>query len=294
VISSRCNAIKLGTETNGGFKKICISNCVIKPSKIEKPTFYGLNKGIAGIALEIVDGGLMEGVSISNIQIDGTESPIFIRLGNRAGPYQKDMIVDNIGSLSDINISHVQVKNAGNIGCSITGLPKHPVKNIQLSDIFIEQKGGKVQNDSALYIGEKEKDYPEAIMFGILPAYGFYMRHASNISVENIHLSTKQTDLRPAFYLTDVSNGILSNMQLQSSDATNANIELNDSRDIVIKSNIINGKSNHLVKFGGGQVSNISLINNLLNKSSKLYNANSTVKNIFESGNVTKITNRKK
>ena len=109
VISSRCNAIKLGTETNGGFRNIHISNCVVKPSTIGKG-IYGYQKGLAGIALEIVDGGTMEGISISGIQIEGTAAPIFIRLGNRARPYQKNSPVTTIGTIKQISLSDIHGK----------------------------------------------------------------------------------------------------------------------------------------------------------------------------------------
>jgi polygalacturonase len=286
VISSRCNAIKLGTESNGGFKNICISNCVVKPSELVQPAFYGHVGGTAGIALEIVDGGVMKGISISNIYIDGTESPIFIRLANRARPYKKDMVIDHVGVLSDVNISHVQVKNAGQTGCSITGLPGHPVENIHFSDISMEQTGGKAPNDSAQYMEEKEKDYPEATMFGILPAYGFYIRHASNISFEDIRLSTKEEDLRPAFYGVDLKQGVFSDMQLQSSDATKDNICLTDSRDVVIKGNIIRGKSACFVHLSGAKNSDITIINNLVNETQKLYKADLIVEKLFDFGNI--------
>ena len=38
------------------------------------------NTGITGIVLEIVDGGIMDRVTINNITMDGVQSPIFIRL----------------------------------------------------------------------------------------------------------------------------------------------------------------------------------------------------------------------
>src|SRR5690606_36384331 len=84
VVSSFCNAIKAGTESTGGFRNITMSNCVVKPSRNKgHPIFNTPRHGITGISLEIVDGGTMEGVSISNITIEGTECPLYIRLGNR-------------------------------------------------------------------------------------------------------------------------------------------------------------------------------------------------------------------
>jgi polygalacturonase len=113
VVSSRCNAIKLGTETNGGFRNIQISACVIKPSKLTVPPFFGREGGISAIALEIVDGGTMENISVSNILIDGTESPIFIRLGNRARTYREGVVINKVGTITAVSISNIRIKNAG-------------------------------------------------------------------------------------------------------------------------------------------------------------------------------------
>ncbi|MFC2116918.1 glycoside hydrolase family 28 protein, partial [Bacteroidota bacterium] len=90
IISSHCNAIKCGTESSGGFRNITISNCIIRPSS--SPTkIYGEFNGDGGIALEMVDGGIMENVSISNIVIEGPQVPLFIRLGNRGREYKKGL-----------------------------------------------------------------------------------------------------------------------------------------------------------------------------------------------------------
>ena len=95
VVSSHCNGIKLGTETNGGFRNISISHCIVKPSYDQSTQFFGdsLKRGTSAISLEIVDGGIMENVHVSDIVVDGTESPIFIRLGNRARGYAEGVPV---------------------------------------------------------------------------------------------------------------------------------------------------------------------------------------------------------
>jgi len=201
VVSSHCNAIKLGTESNGGFKNITINNCVVKPSAIKTEQFYGKPTGISAISLEIVDGGSLQNVNISDIVVDGTESPIFIRLGNRARPYRQGQVIDNIGTIDGIHINNITVTNAGQTGCSITGLPNHPLQNIYLSNITITQKGGckKIATPK----DEKEKEYPEATMWGDLPAKGFFVRHAKNIVFNNIEINTIQNDERPAFWYED-------------------------------------------------------------------------------------------
>jgi len=204
VISSHCNGLKMGTESSGGFKNITIGNCVVTPSAVDNSTIYGNVMGISGISLEMVDGGVLRGVNISNIQIDGTQSPIFIRLANRARPFSEAQGKIEVGSLSDVMISNINITNALDFGCSITGIPGYPVKNVRLSDISIETAGKGTVDDFQSAVPEKDKDYPEATMFGKLPAYGFFIRHAENVEMNNVRYSTTQPDFRPALYLNDV------------------------------------------------------------------------------------------
>ena len=110
VLSSHCNAIKMGTESTGGFRNITISNIVVKPS--DSPTkIYGQHRGISGITLGMVDGGILEGVTISNIRIDGPQVPIYMRLGNRARKHHDNAPKPGVGIFRDVNISDVIATN---------------------------------------------------------------------------------------------------------------------------------------------------------------------------------------
>ncbi|MCH5302541.1 MAG: glycoside hydrolase [Prevotella sp.] len=214
VVSSHCNAVKLGTETNGGFRNINISGIVIKPSADQREKFFGQWTGSSAISLEIVDGGVLENVNVSDITVEGTESPIFIRLGNRGRGYiAKDLDagdivpITHVGTINGVHLSNIHIRNAGATGCSITGLPGHPVKNVWLSDITLHHKGGvKPQQLAAIADSlkdEKEKEYPEATMWGLLPAKGFYLRHVSNVKYGNIEVQTEWPDARPDFVRVD-------------------------------------------------------------------------------------------
>ena len=214
VVSSHCNAIKLGTETNGGFHNINISNIVVKPSYDQQEKFFGQWIGSSAISLEIVDGGRMENVSVSNVSVEGTEAPIFIRLGNRARGYLlggKDfdslIPIDHVGTIDGIRLDNIQIRHAGSMGCSISGLPGHPVENVSLSRISIHHKGGVSASDlpkiEESIKDEKEKDYPESTMWGNLPAKGFFVSHARNIQVSDVSIQTEEADVRPDFVQID-------------------------------------------------------------------------------------------
>lgn len=225
VVSSHCNAVKLGTESNGGFRNISISGIVVKPSSDQQEKFFGQWIGSSAISLEVVDGGTMENVTVSDITVEGTESPIFIRLGNRGRGYKlrdgkgtlsgngnEDTIaelipIDHVGSIQGVHLENIQIRNAGSLGCSITGLPGHPVENISLSNISLYHQGGVRQEDLSkieeALKDEKEKEYPEATMWGKLPAKGFFIRHACNVHFHNILIQTERPDARPDFVRED-------------------------------------------------------------------------------------------
>jgi len=204
IVSSHCNAIKLGTETNGGFRNINITGCVVKPSADQSSQFFGhpSRRGTSAISLEITDGGVLENVNVGNIVVEGTESPIFIRLGNRARSYARDVVISHVGTIDGIRLHDISIRGAGPTGCSITGLPGHPVQNIHLTNISLQQQGG--QQAVAIPADEKAAEYPEATMWGVLPAKGFFVRHARNVVFRNISISCTEPDHRPDYVKEDV------------------------------------------------------------------------------------------
>ena len=158
-------------------------------------------RGTSALSLEIVDGGVMENVNISDFTVEGTESPIFVRLANRARSYCDSVKITKVGSIRNVRISNFMVSNAGPTGCSITGMEGHPVENIFLRDIFITQQGG--QPETAVPTDEKLAEYPEATMWGILPAKGFWVNHARNVHFDNVCVETINPDKRPLFVKQD-------------------------------------------------------------------------------------------
>lgn len=182
--------IKFGTESNGGFRNITISNCVFDYCR--------------GLALESVDGAMLENVTITNITMrDIFNAPFFLRLGERMrGPSDVP-----VGELRRVIISNIVVYNAdpGN-GSIISGDEGHYIKDIRLSNIRIYYKGGGTTKQAARVVPGFEKEYPEPSRFGVLPSYGFFIRHVDGIQLDNVEVSFMENDLRPAFFLDDVKN----------------------------------------------------------------------------------------
>lgn len=214
IVSSFCNAIKAGTESTGGFKNISISNCVIKPSINPHPPIYGTVKGIAGLSLEIVDGGIMDGVSISNITIEGSNCPLFVRLGNRARKHTADAPAPPMGIMRNIVISNVTAYQTGNFSSSITAIPGSYVENLSLSNVQFFNKGGLKPGEfisDIEKVKEDETGYPEPTAWKELPSSGLFIRHAKNIQVRGLMLNSEEIDPRIPVIAVDVDG-----LQIQS------------------------------------------------------------------------------
>jgi polygalacturonase len=189
--------LKLGTESNGGFKNITISNIVFDHCR--------------GLALETVDGASLVDVTITNITMrEVMNAPIFLRLGSRMrGPGHVP-----IGELRRINISNVVAWNADPRYASIiSGIPGHQITDVKLSNVKIYYQGGGTEAQAALTPPERETNYPEPSMFGELPAYGFFIRHARGIELNGVEVSYLHEEQRPAFVLHDVQNASFINVK---------------------------------------------------------------------------------
>jgi polygalacturonase len=214
----RTGRIKFGTESNGGFKNITVSNCV----------FDGCN----GLAIETVDGALIEDVSITNITMrDLVGAPIFLRLGARMrGPADVP-----VGVLRRVILSNITCQTAASpLLCSIlAGIPGHPIEDVKLSNIMIFHQGGGSRDDAMRQIAEKEKDYPEPNMFGTTPAHGFFIRHVRGLEMDRVKVEHGNEDARPAFVLDDVQGADFAGVKVQPSAGVPTFV-LHDVRDFSV------------------------------------------------------------
>ena len=207
-LSTLCNALKLGTESNGGFANIAFSNCSIYDTRL------------AGIAVEMVDGGALDRVSFSNIVMNNVGAPIFVRLGNRARPFTEGGPRPGMGTLRRVRIANVEATGAGKTGCSITGLPGRPVEDISLENVRLRFNGGGTAADAARQVEELAEKYPEYSMFGVLPAYGFYCRHARNLTLRNVETSFEGADARQPLLTDDVEGLRVADCRMAGAPAT--------------------------------------------------------------------------
>jgi len=233
-VSSHCNALKMGTESGGGFQNVTITDCtVFSPKKSE--SIYGRQRGLAGIALEIVDGGTLDNVNVSKIDVEGVSVPIFLRLGNRARQYEPGQPKPGVGTLRNVVIHDVVARKTSEIGCSITGLPGHRVENVVLRNLKLGFDGGGKRETASRQVPERPESYPESTMFGALPAWGFYVRHARDLTLENVELRVAQPDLRHALVFDDAENVVIDGLDAGFSPGAAPMIRLTQTSTVRIR-----------------------------------------------------------
>lgn len=190
--------IKFGTEAGGGFRNITISNCVFDYCR--------------GLALEQVDGGVLEDITITNLTMrDVQNAPLFLRLGARLrrpgatvpGAVRR-ILIDNITAWN-VSPDH---------GILIAGLPGHPIEDVVLSNLQIHYAGGGTAEQAAREVPEYERAYPEPYVFGIMPSWGVFARHVKNLTMRGVELRTLAPDARPAFVFDDVAGARLFDVQV--------------------------------------------------------------------------------
>ncbi|HEX5000707.1 MAG TPA: hypothetical protein VFY29_20960, partial [Terriglobia bacterium] len=213
--------IKFGTESNGGFRNITISNCV----------FVHCN----GLAIESVDGAIIEDVTINNIAMQHISNPpLFIRLGARMrGPEGIP-----IGAVRRINIDNFIASYVASRSASvISGIPGHPIEDVNLSRVRILANGGDgagrrggggggrtggrgtgspTAGPDPFGVSELEDNYPEPTMFGTLPSYGLYVRHTRRVSMDHVNLSLMREDDRAPIILYDVAGARFERVDAQA------------------------------------------------------------------------------
>ena len=241
-IRSSASAVKFGTASIGGFKNVFINNIRV----------YDTYR--SAIAIESVDGGFIENVSVSNITANNTGNALFMRLGHRAG--------ENAGTVKNISFKNIKVQvpfgrpdidydmRGPDLGfahnqlpASITGIPGHCIENVSLENIEISYPGRASKGIAYLpvwqlsKVPEREKSYPEYSMFGELPAWALYVRHVKGIKMKNVKLTLDDTDFRPAIVFDDVAKVMIDNTDFPA--VNEDQIIFKDVRDYELDKNLL-------------------------------------------------------
>ncbi len=211
--------IKFGTESSGGFRNCTVSNCTFR--------------SCFGLALEEVDGGIMEDITINNLtMVDAVNYAIYITTGKR----NRTPNVTTNSRMKNILISNVVADGVARMsGIQIWGLPEQPLEGIRLENIRLTSKGGGTAQDAAVNPKELGTGYPDPRHIGMLPAYGVYARHVNGLELANVNVSFATDDLRPAASFSDVRNLEIDNFKPQVSSGVQAAAFADNVTGIVIR-----------------------------------------------------------
>jgi len=201
-IWSACNCLKIGTETHDSVEAITFRNC-----RLYSDSEALQERALSGVAIESVDGSHLSGITVSDITMDHVRAPIFIRLGHRGGngPATRQVEPRVPGRITGVVIRNVRAERAL-FESSIHGIPGHPVEDVSLESVSLSYEGGGLAD----WITDQVPDethiarYPEAQMFGRLPAWGLYCRHARGVRLTGVSLSCQVADARPMLVCDDV------------------------------------------------------------------------------------------
>jgi len=217
--TNQTGRIKFGTESSGGFRNCTVANCTFRSCR--------------GLALEEVDGAIMENITINNLSMmDVRDYAIYITTGKRdrtPGPKRTS-------TARNILISNVIADGVGKMsGIQIMGLPEQPVEGVRLENIRITSNGGGTTADAAIKPRELGTGYPEPGKIGTLPAYGIFARHAKGLELANIHLNFDKEDLRPAAEFTDVDGLEIDNLKPQVAAGVKAAVFADDVKNLSVR-----------------------------------------------------------
>ena len=226
-VRSHCVPIKLGTATHGIVRNVLITDCLIEAPLRD----YSLNRsplafdphnwredwcsrdfpgsvpgepaGFSALAIECVDGGLVENLTCRNIKIDGgCYVPIFVRAGKRMyratgarrGNYNimRNLLFENITGYS-----------LSAVPSSVTGIPDFKIKDVTFRNVHLTGRGiGNYETLGETPPSELEGSTPGAgIFMQGRPAHGLWARHVDGLKLENTSFTL---DSRDAVVLEDV------------------------------------------------------------------------------------------
>lgn len=231
IASSGSNAIKMGTGSVGSFEDITISNCALS------------NTRLSGIAIEMVDGGHINRIAVSNITMHNVNGSVFVKLGKRKGDQPGSLknivisgiVADGIGEWRpDTTVAYFKRHHDSRIGMSIVGHPGYLIENIILSNIYLQFAGGGTAEDAKRTLPIRAEAYPEYNNFGVTPAYGINLKHIRNIQLSNIRLDYIKEDLRPAVFMEDIEDADITLLRAKISKEAAALIRTKDVRGLYI------------------------------------------------------------
>jgi polygalacturonase len=251
VLTCCCNGLKFGTATFGSFENITFSNSTIFNESVD------LNaRVISGVALEIVDGGALEGVLISNIRMQRVRTPIFIRRGLRHADAHGQP-----GIVRGVMIENIQATESL-LTSSITGLAGFDVEDVTLSNLQIESVEAGPAEWANRHIPDVTKAYPEARMFGRLPAYGLYCRHVKGLRLRQLEFKAAPAEARPAIFGDDVKDLEIAGLRGAAIVGDQPVIRLHQTKKVFLNGCVAPDGAATFLEVQGDQTERVTVLNN--------------------------------
>jgi hypothetical protein len=275
IMSTRWAAIRSGAARRGGIRRVTMSNCVIRDT-------YG-----CGIKLQISGNGTMEDMAFSNIVMTNVSCPISLRFGNHHFDNEKRDPSYPFGTMRNILFDNIRASVIDQAALkkavvqehpgqqmypgeerqciSICGIPGHPVENVTLSNIHVTFPGGGTHEDAARRdLPELEDQYPEYFMWGVLPAYGLYARHARGLTLNDVRFDLASPDLRPAVVGDDLEDLEIAGLRAACDPQVESLLRLCQTREAFIHGCRPLGQTPVFLRLEGARTQEIALDGNEL------------------------------
>lgn len=195
--------IKLGTETNGGFRNILITNCRCEHSR--------------GVLIGVVDGGDLEDVTVSNLTLhEPLNHPLFVRQAARL----RAPAGTTVGTCRRVAFSDIVASSATQaFPCGVAGIDDHWIDDVSFDNVHIVNAGGGNAALAARKPPERHDSSLEVSFLGALPAFGFWARYARNLRLSSVTFETDRADERPAVVLDHVDGAVIDGLRSPAAPA---------------------------------------------------------------------------
>lgn len=261
IVSSGTAALKFGTISVGGFRGITVSNCV----------FHDCVMG--AIKLLLVDGGILEDVSISNIVMHHVDGPLFIRLAARKGAGRmRGINISNIvarmweerpaDTFLDVYKRDYALDDLSFWGLMIAGIPGARVEDVVLDNIRLIYPGGGAAEHAAQAMPEDEAGYPEQCFMGVVPGWGAYLRHVQGIKLSNMVFGLAAPDARPAIVCDDAIDVTLDGLTMDAVSGASPQMRFENAREVRVSRCRVRGSAGTFAAVAGNTTRDILISGN--------------------------------
>ncbi len=203
-VVSVMNAFKIGTETYFDIEDVRLEHCRFMLPDIFPST-------VSGISIESADGSHVRNIEIRDVEMDRVCCPLFICL-NKRNKYGSgdDRERRTHGAIEHVTIERIDAQEVevpgiitGFRDMGEDGISEGRVKDIHIRELCAVYRDNQEELHPEQTVYENVRDYPENNAFGDVPAYGLYIRHGENVTVEDCHIVPRSMNQRECIVWED-------------------------------------------------------------------------------------------